>query len=83
MRKDGRRLRIQAKPLRILELLLERPGDVVMREELRRMLWPPDVFVDFDRNLNSAVNKLREALGALRRPLVHRNAAARLPFMAR
>jgi TolB-like protein/DNA-binding winged helix-turn-helix (wHTH) protein/tetratricopeptide (TPR) repeat protein len=63
LRKDGKTVRVQAKPLRILELLLRHPGEVVTRQELCAKLWPPDVFVEFDHNLNSAMNKLREALG--------------------
>lgn len=63
LRKDGVRLKVQQKPLRFLEILLERPGEAVTREELRARLWPADVFVDFDHNLNSAANKLRDALG--------------------
>ena len=62
LRKHGYRIRLQNKPLRILELLLEHPGQVITREELRDQLWPENVFVDFDHGLNSAVNKLREAL---------------------
>lgn len=62
LRKQGVRIRLQKKPLLILQLLLERSGDVVTREELRKALWSPDVFVDFDHSLNSAVNKVREAL---------------------
>ena len=63
LRKHGIKVRLQNKPLRILELLLERPGEVVTRDQLRETLWPPNVYVDFDHSLNSAVNKLREALG--------------------
>jgi len=63
LRKDGKlRLRIQGQPLEILVFLLERPGDVVTREELRLQLWPVDTFVDYDHSLNTAINKLREAL---------------------
>ena len=61
--KQGVRVRLQDKPLRILELLLERHGEVVTRDELRQVLWPGDTFVDFDGGLNTAVNKLRAALG--------------------
>jgi len=63
LRKQGRRVPIQEKPFQLLALLLEHPGQVVTREELRNKLWPPDVFVDFDHSLNSAIAKLREALG--------------------
>ncbi len=63
LRKDGLRIKVQEKPLRVLELLLERPGELVTREELRQRLWSSDTFVDFDAGLNTAVNKLRMALG--------------------
>jgi Tol biopolymer transport system component/DNA-binding winged helix-turn-helix (wHTH) protein len=62
LRKHGRRLRVQEQPLRILSMLLERPGELVTREELRLSLWPADTFVDFDHGLNSAVARLRESL---------------------
>jgi TolB-like protein/DNA-binding winged helix-turn-helix (wHTH) protein/Tfp pilus assembly protein PilF len=60
--KDGRRLRLQAQPFQLLALLLERPGEVVTREEICRKLWQADTFVDFDHSLGTAVNKIREAL---------------------
>jgi DNA-binding winged helix-turn-helix (wHTH) protein len=63
LRKSGRRLRLQDQPFFVLAALLERPGTVVTREELRQRLWPADTFVDFDHSLNTAVNKLREVLG--------------------
>ena len=63
LRKNGARLKVQEQPFRVLSALLERPGDLVTREELREILWPDDAFVDFDNNLNTAVNKLREVLG--------------------
>lgn len=63
LRKLGRRLRLQEQPFALLALLLERAGTVVTREELRQRLWPADTFVDFDHSLNTAVNKIREALG--------------------
>jgi DNA-binding winged helix-turn-helix (wHTH) protein len=62
LRKHGRRLRLQEQPLRILAMLLERPGELVTREEMRLSLWPADTFVDFDHGLNSAVARLRERL---------------------
>jgi Tol biopolymer transport system component/DNA-binding winged helix-turn-helix (wHTH) protein len=62
LRKHGRRIRLQEQPLRVLSMLLERPGEVVTREELRLQLWPADTFVDFDHGLNSAVARLRESL---------------------
>ena len=62
LRRKGRRIRIQEKPFQVLAALLERPGEVVLREELRRRLWPDDAFGDFDHNLHTAVGKLRQAL---------------------
>lgn len=62
LRKAGIRLRLPDQPFRVLILLLERPGEIVTREELRQKLWPDGTFVDFDHGLNSAVNKLREVL---------------------
>jgi len=61
-RKHGIRLKLHRQPFQVLSLLLEHPGDVVTREELRQKLWPGDTFVDFDTGLNSAVKKLRDAL---------------------
>ncbi|HST12214.1 MAG TPA: winged helix-turn-helix domain-containing protein [Terriglobales bacterium] len=63
LRKDGTRVRLQEQPFRVLAMLLECPGEMVTREEMRSQLWPGDTFVDFDHGLNTAVNKLREALG--------------------
>jgi cholera toxin transcriptional activator len=63
LRKNGAKLRLQEQPFHVLALLLERPGEVVTREDLRRKLWAADTFVDFDHSLNTAVNKLRETLG--------------------
>lgn len=60
--KNGRRIRLQDQPLQVLAILLEKPGEVVTREELRQRLWPGDTFVDFDHGLNNAINRLREAL---------------------
>jgi DNA-binding winged helix-turn-helix (wHTH) protein len=62
LRKFGGRIKIQSKPLAVLALLVQTPGQTVTREEFRRALWPDDVFVDFDKNLAIAVNKLRQAL---------------------
>ena len=62
MRKSGVRVRIQQQPLRILQKLLERRGELVTREELRDLLWPSGTFVDFERSLNAAVGKLRQSL---------------------
>src|SRR5207237_10602456 len=63
LRKNGAKLRLQSQPFQVLALLLERAGEVVTREELQQKLWPSDTFVDFDHSLNTAVNKIREALG--------------------
>ena len=63
LRKRGAKIKLQDQPLRILEMLLAHPGQLVTREELRSRLWPSDTFVDFDHGLNKAINKLREALG--------------------
>lgn len=63
LRKSGVKLRLQGQPFQVLALLLERAGDVVTREELQQKLWPADTFVDFDHSLNTAINKVREALG--------------------
>ena len=61
--KNGRRVHLQRKPFEILTALLEQPGKLVARENLRQRLWPADTFVDFDNGLNTALSKLREALG--------------------
>jgi TolB-like protein/DNA-binding winged helix-turn-helix (wHTH) protein len=63
LRKSGLRIKLQDQPLQLLVMLLERPGEIVTREELQRRLWATDTFVDFDHSLNSAIKKLREALG--------------------
>jgi Tol biopolymer transport system component/DNA-binding winged helix-turn-helix (wHTH) protein len=63
LRKGGRRVRVHDQPLQILRALLDRAGDVVTRDELRARLWPADTFVDFDHGVNSAVRRLRDALG--------------------
>jgi TolB-like protein/DNA-binding winged helix-turn-helix (wHTH) protein/lipoprotein NlpI len=60
--KNGRKIRLQDQPFQILVMLLDQPGGVVTREELRQRLWPTDTFVDFDHGLNNAINKLRDAL---------------------
>ena len=63
LRKNGARINLQEQPFQLLVLLLERAPDVISREEITKKLWSPDVFVDFDKSLNTAVNKVREALG--------------------
>src|SRR6266852_5376480 len=63
LHKHGIRLKLQDQPFQVLALLLEHPGDLVTREEIRQKLWPADTFVDFDVGLNSAIKRLRDALG--------------------
>ena len=63
LRKNGNRLKLQLQPFQVLVALLERPKEVVTREELRQRLWPQDTFVDFDHGLNTAMVKLRDVLG--------------------
>lgn len=63
LRKFGLRMALQDQPLQVLTVLLERPGELVTREELRQRLWPADTFVDFEHGLNAAVKRLRDALG--------------------
>jgi DNA-binding winged helix-turn-helix (wHTH) protein len=63
LRKQGRRLALQGQPLQVLLMLLERPGELVTRTEMQRQIWPDGTFVDFEHGLNSAVNKIRDALG--------------------
>lgn len=60
--RQGHRLKLQEKPFQVLAALLSKPGELVTREELRQSLWPADTFVDFEHGLNTAVNKVREAL---------------------
>jgi eukaryotic-like serine/threonine-protein kinase len=63
LRKNGSKIRLQDQPFQVLALLLENPEKAVTREELRQRLWSTDTFVDFDNGLNTAINKIREALG--------------------
>ena len=63
LRRQGRKLKIQGQPVEILTMLLERPGEIVAREELQRKLWPENTFVDFEHSLNAAIKRLRDALG--------------------
>ena len=63
LRKHGLRLKLPEQPFQVLVVLLEKPGEIVTREELRNRLWPSDTFVDFDHGLNNAVMRLREVLG--------------------
>src|SRR5580700_9554878 len=62
LRKSGRKVPIQEQPLRVLVSLLERPGELVTRDELREKLWQSDTFVDFDTGLDKAITKIREVL---------------------
>lgn len=61
--KAGRKIKLQDQPFQALAMLLERPGEVVTRDEFRKRLWPEDTFVDFEHSLNTAIKKLRQALG--------------------
>ena len=63
LRKSGVKIKLNEQPFQVLALLLERPGELVSREELQARLWPSDTFVDFDVSLNGAVKRLRQALG--------------------
>jgi eukaryotic-like serine/threonine-protein kinase len=63
LRRNGLQLKLQQQPFQLLEILLERPGELITREELRLKLWPADTFVDFDHSLNAAVKRLRDVLG--------------------
>ncbi len=63
LHKHGLKLKLQGHPIDVLAMLVERPGELVTRDELQKKLWPEDTFVDFEHGLNSAINRLREALG--------------------
>src|SRR5215471_652695 len=63
LRKHGLKVKLQDQPFQVLVMLLEHAGDVVTREQLFEKLWSTDTFVDFERSLNAAVKKLRQALG--------------------
>ena len=63
LRRNGFKVRLQEQPFQILAMLLERPGELVSREDLRNKLWPSDTFVDFEHGLNAAIKRLRDALG--------------------
>ena len=62
LRREGVKVRLQEQPLQILQILLEQPGKVITREDLRKRVWPSDTFVDFDHGINNAIKRLREAL---------------------
>src|SRR4026209_1292222 len=63
LRKNGVKVRLSGQPFEVLSTMLERPGEVITREELQKRLWPDGTFVDFDHSLYNAINKIREALG--------------------
>src|ERR1700686_1268565 len=63
LRRSGMKVKLQGQPFQVLSLLLEKPGEVVGREEMRKRLWPADTYVDFDHSLNAAIRRLRDALG--------------------
>src|SRR5436305_3069620 len=63
LRRHGHKIKLQEQPFQVLSQLLEKPGEVITREELRNRLWPADTFVDFDHSLNAAIRRLRDALG--------------------
>ena len=63
LRKGGVKVRLQEQPFQVLKALVERPGEVVSREELQQLLWPDHTFVDFEDGLSTAVRKIRQALG--------------------
>ena len=63
LRRQGMKVKLQEQPFQVLMQLLEKPGEVVTREELRNRLWPADTFVDFDHSLNAAIRRVRDALG--------------------
>src|ERR1051326_9114270 len=78
LRKAGTRVKLQDKPFQLLLLLLERPGEIVGREEVRQKLWPADTFVGFDHSLGTAIAKLRTALGdSARSPIYIETVSAR------
>jgi len=70
LRRSGVKLKLQEQPFEVLSLLLERPGEVVTREELRDRLWPADTFVDFDHSVNAAIKRLRDALAIALSPML-------------
>lgn len=63
LRKQGLKVKLHGQPFQVLVMLLERPGELVTREEIREKLWPQDTFIDFEHSVNSSIKRLREALG--------------------
>ena len=74
--RKGAKLRLQEQPSQILQILLQRPGEVVTREELQQKIWPSDTFVDFDHNLDSAIARIRALGHSAGRAALYRNAAS-------
>src|SRR3954447_21613303 len=85
LRKHGVRLRIRQQPIEILLMLLEKPGEVVLREEIRQRLWPDNTVVEFEHSINTAVQKLRERAGraGFHSPVYRDCAAAWVSFSGR
>ena len=76
VRKSGNRVKLQDQPFKVLQILLERPGDLVSREELQTRIWPEETYGDFDHAVNVAVGKLRNGPWGLRRqPILYRDGA--------
>jgi len=63
LRKHGLKIKLHGQPIKVLAMLLERPGEIVTREEIRKKLWPQDTFIDFEHSVNSSIKRIREALG--------------------
>ena len=63
LRKQGLKVKLQGQPFQVLAMLLERPGELVTREEIREKLWPGDTFIDFEHSVNNSIKRVREALG--------------------
>ena len=63
LHQDGRKILLQEQPFQVLKMLLQHPGEVVTREEIKKKLWPNDTIVEFDHSINAAIKKLRLALG--------------------
>src|SRR5438045_2054596 len=76
LRREGIKIRLQDQPFQILTILLDNPGKIVSRDDLREKIWPSNTFVDFDHGINNAIKRLREALGDTAETPVHRNDSA-------
>ena len=63
LRKQGLKIKLQGQPFQVLAMLLERPGELVTREEIRQKLWPGDTFIDFEHSVNNSMKRVREVLG--------------------